>query len=96
MTKKAVLITTDKRGVFMGYINDKDYDKTNKSITALDIRMCNYWSNDVKGVVGLAANGPSKNCRISKAAPKGLLEGITAILELTPKAEKAWKKEPWS
>jgi hypothetical protein len=92
--KKAVLITTDKRGVFMGYIDPKDIKET--QLTATDVRMCVKWSEDVKGVVGLAANGPSKNCRITAAAPKAVLHGVHAILEITKKAEKEWKKEHWA
>ena len=90
MTKKEkipVLITTDstKRGVFMAYIDPSNNLK--ESIEAEDIRMCVMWSADVKGVVGLAATGPTKGCRITKAAPKGVLHGVTAVLSITPEAE---------
>ena len=90
-----VLLTTDntKRGVFMGYINPKDADK--ETIEVYDLRMCIYWSADVKGVIGLAATGPSENCRITKAAKRALIKGVTAVVELTDTALKAWKKEPW-
>lgn len=95
MKKLPVLITTDKdkRGVFMGYINPKDVEKT--VLEATDVRMCVYWSEEVKGVLGLASTGPDKNCRITKAVPKARLHGVTAILDITDKAEKNWKKEPW-
>lgn len=93
--KIAALITTDssKRGVFMGYIDQKDADK--ETIEAYEVRMAVQWSSDVKGVVGLAATGPTKNCRISAAAKKATLKGVTAVLELTDEAIKAWQKEPW-
>jgi hypothetical protein len=95
MTKKIpCLITTDKRGVFMGYIDPKD--AKNKDIEAEEIRMVFRWSEEVRGVVSLAANGPTKNCRVTAAAPKGILHGVTAVLECTPKAEKAFKSEPWA
>lgn len=94
--KIAVLITTDntKRGVFMGLIDPKDADK--ETLEAEEVRMAVMWSTDVKGVIGLAANGPSKNCRISPAAKKATIKGVTAVLELTDEALKAWRKEPWS
>lgn len=93
--KVAVLITTDtsKRGVFMGFINPKDSDKD--IIEAEEVRMAVYWSTDVRGVLGLAAKGPSKDCRITPAAKKAVIKGVTAILELTDEALKAWRKEPW-
>lgn len=97
MGKKLIpaLITTDntKRGVFMGYINPDDADK--ETIEAQDFRMAVYWSPDVKGVIGLAATGPTKNCRITKAAKRAVIKGVTAVIELTAEAVKAWEKEPW-
>lgn len=95
MKKIAVLITTDntKRGVFMGFINPEDADKD--TFVAEEVRMAVYWSTDVRGVVGLAANGPTKSCKISPAAKKAVLKGVTATLELSDEALKAWRKEPW-
>lgn len=95
-TKKvAVLITTDntKRGVFMGLIDPKDADK--ETMVAEEVRMAVYWSADVKGVLGLAANGPTKTCKISPAAAKATIKGVTSVTELTDKALKAWRNEPW-
>lgn len=93
--KVAVLITTDssKKGVFMGLINPKDADK--EIIEAEEVRMAVYWSQDVRGVIGLAATGPTKDCRITKAANKAVLKGVTAVVELSNEALKAWRKEPW-
>lgn len=93
--KIPVLITTDttKRGVFMGFIDPKDSGLEN--ITAEEIRMAVYWHSDVRGVLGLASKGPSSNCKISPAVPKGLIKGVTAVMEITDEALKAWRKEPW-
>lgn len=93
--KIPVLITTDKdkRGVFMGFINPEDIDK--KNIEATEVRMAVYWSKDVGGVVGLAAKGPTSGCRISPAAKRVHLKGVTAVMELTDEAVYAWRKEPW-
>lgn len=94
--KIPVLITTDntKRGVFMGFIDPKDAG--NETLEAHDVRMAVYWSADVKGVIGLAATGPTKGCKISEAAKKATLKGVTAVMELTDEAIKAWESEPWS
>ena len=77
----------------MGFIDPKDADK--ETLEAHEVRMAVYWSTDVKGVIGLAANGPTKNCRISAAAKKAIIKGVTAVLELTDEALAAWRKEPW-
>lgn len=94
--KIPVLITTDstKRGVFMGFIDPDDAGK--ETLEATEVRMAVYWSADVKGVVGLASTGPTKGCRISGAAKKAVLKGVTAVLEISDEALSAWKKEPWS
>lgn len=94
--KVPVLITTDttKRGVFMGFIDPADADK--ETLEAHEVRMAVYWSVDVKGVIGLAAKGPSKNCKISPAAKKATIKGVTATLELSDEALAAWRKEPWA
>jgi hypothetical protein len=94
--KVPVLITTDnsKRGVFFAYINPEDAEKDN--IPAHDIQMCLYWSHDVKGVLGLAANGPTSGCRIGPPVAKGIIKGVTFVCDASPEAEKAWRKQPWS
>ena len=91
-TKKMVVVTTTHKGVFAGYPVGEAKDGTVKLTQA---RMCVYWSQDVHGVVGLAATGPSKNCRVTAAAPSIQLEGVTAIAECTPEATAAWEKGPW-
>ena len=48
----------------------------------------------MKGFMGLAANGPSTNCRIGPEADI-TLRNITAVLAVTPAAEKAWAAAPW-
>jgi hypothetical protein len=94
-----VLITTDKdkRGVFMGLVDPKDFDshKDGDSILAEEVRMCVRWDYDDKGVIGLAANGPCDKARITAAAPKAKIHGVTALFELSAKSLKRWRKEPW-
>lgn len=98
MTKKKlipVLITTDntKRGVFFGYIDPADADK--ETLRAEEVQMCVYWSTDVKGVLGLAATGPSKSSRVTRPGAAGTIRGVTLVVEATSAAEKAWKACPW-
>ena len=84
--KIAVLVTTDssKRGVFAGFIDPSDVDKQTMEIS--ELRMCVYWSTDMKSVLGLASMGPSKICKISKAVKKATLQGVTAVIELSDEA----------
>jgi len=85
-----VVVCTDKRGVVFGYTTNAHA----RPIVLTTARMCLYWSSDVGGVFGLAEKGPTKDCKISATAPKLSLEGVTAVFEVDPIAEKAWAKAP--
>ena len=89
-TKRCVLVTTAHRGVFFGYTDDW----SGETITLTESRLCVYWSADVKGFMGLAANGPTDGCRIGPPATI-TLRNITAVAEVTPAAEAAWRAAPW-
>lgn len=88
---RPVLVTTEHRGVFFGYAADTSGDP----IVLERARLCVYWSSDVKGFMGLAANGPSSFCRIGPPA-KIELRKITAVLEVTSEAVKKWETGPWA
>lgn len=87
---RPVIVTTEHRGVFFGYATNTDSDP----IDLKDAMLCVYWSSDVKGFMGLASMGPSNKCRIGPPANIKLYK-ITAVLEVTPEAEKNWLKGPW-
>lgn len=87
------IITTDKRGVFFGTIIEHDRDKNTCVLT--DAQMCVYWSTGVRGVLGLAATGPDKESRVTKAIPRIELNGITSVMDVTDDAQKAWEACPW-
>ena len=88
--ERAVLVTTAHRGVFFGYATKTD----GETISLKRSRLCLYWSSDVKGFMGLAANGPSASCRIGPAADI-TLRNITAVLEVTKDAVAKWEAAPW-
>ena len=89
--QRAVVVTTAQRGVFFGYATDTDGEQ----IALTRARLCVYWSSDVNGFMGLASGGPTAGCKIGPAADI-TLRGITAVLETTPNAVKAWEAAPWS
>lgn len=89
--EQAVLVTTTHRGVFFGYAS-----KTDGAIIDLRAgRNCLFWSKDVKGFAGLAATGPSKECRVGPAVDIQLRD-ITSVAKCTAEAEAAWNAAPWS
>lgn len=89
--ERAVIVTTAHRGVFYGHATATD----GETITLRGGRLCVYWSADVRGVMGLAATGPTKGCRIGPAADI-TLRHITAVMECTPAAVEAWGRAPWA
>ena len=91
MQERAVIVTTQHGGVFFGYATHVDGDPINLRAA----RLCVYWSPDMKGFMGLASDGPSKNCRIGPAADIQLRD-VTAVVAVTPGAEKKWLAAPWS
>lgn len=92
VSKRAVVVTTVHRGVFFGYASKT----SGKAVTLADARMCVFWSAGVKGVIGLAATGPSVGCCVTKATPEADVRGVTAVWLCTPEAEAAWKAAPWA
>lgn len=87
-----LVVTTAHKGVFFGY----GTVTTDKTIRLEKARMCVSWSSDVKGIVGLAANGPTKNCRIGPAAPAITLQDVTSVMETSIEAEAQWNLQPWN
>ena len=88
---KPVLVTTEFRGVFFGYVNGKA-DKLPAKVMLKKARNCIYWSSDCGGFLGLASDGPTKECRIGKQVPELTLYKITSISPVTDKAVEAWEK----
>ena len=87
-----VVVTTSHRGVFFGYGKP-----TESSIIRIEkARMCVYWAQDMKGVLGLASAGPSKGCRVGPAVPAITLRDVTSIIEVSKGAAKLWETAPWS
>lgn len=85
--ERPVIVTTEHRGVFFGYAENTDGDP----IKLLRARLCIYWSADLRGFMGLAAVGPSSDCKIGPRADIELRK-ITAIIECTPEAVKRWEE----
>lgn len=86
---KAVLVTTEFRGVFFGYLkNDKNAPA---EITLTGVRNCIYWPAGVGGFLGLAANGPNKDCKIGVRVPEVTLYKVTSVTPVEDAAVKAWE-----
>lgn len=88
--ERAVLVTTQHRGVFFGYAADTD----GNVIRLRAARNCLYWPTENKGFMGLASMGPVKGSRVGPACDIELRD-ITAVAECTDAAVQAWEAAPW-
>ena len=92
---KAVVVSTEKRGVFFGYLDDYEENRFAENLTLKDCRMCVRWSSSIGGFNGLASKGPDNQCRVSPKVSEHNLQKITSIMLCSEDAVKAWEKEPW-
>lgn len=86
-----LLVTTEHKGVFFGY----GHITQDKIIRLENARMCVYWAQDVRGIIGLAATGPTSGCRITAPCPAITLQGVTSIIEVSKEAEEKWAQATW-
>lgn len=88
--ERAVLITTEYKGVFFGYAANTDGD----TIKLKRARNCIYWPTQNKGFMGLASDGPHRDAKIGPPADIELRK-VTSVVEVTPQAEKVWNEFKW-
>jgi hypothetical protein len=89
---RAVVVCTDKRGVFFGYVGDEITNEHLLSGPIHDLeraRMVLWWSKDMNGVMGLASKGPSRDCRLSEEADITVRD-LHAVFNVTPEALEKW------
>jgi len=92
-TGTPVVVTTEHRGVFFGFLPG---DRAAATVELMDAQMCVYWSEDVQGVVGLAATGPTSRCKVTRPVPRMTIHAVTAVFDATEGAVAAWRSRPWS
>jgi hypothetical protein len=85
--ERAVIVTTAHRGVFYGWATETD----GETISLKRARLCIYWSADLRGFMGLASDGPSKDCKIGPRADI-TLRSITSVIEVSEAAQKRWEE----
>src|SRR5438105_2509301 len=92
-SQRAVVVTTEFRGVFFGYV-EEDSDLPAK-IALSRVHNCVYWASSVRGVLGLASEGPNDQCRIGPQVPHATLWKITGVFDCTTTAVEKWESQPW-
>mgnify|MGYP000738900063 CR=1 FL=1 len=85
---KAVIITTEYRGVFFGYVED-DTDLTKTTLGLKNARMAIRWQT-TKGIAELAKEGPNGDSIIGDVADWPVIHKVTGVIFVTQKAEIKW------
>jgi hypothetical protein len=88
MKNQAVLVTTEFRGVFFGYVVSDS--KLPDEITLSKVRNCIYWPSSVGGFLGLASQGPNNDCKIGTMVPELRLFKVTSVSRVSDEAAKKW------
>lgn len=88
ITERPVIVTTEHRGVFFGYATDT----TGTTVILKRARMAIYFGT-TRGVLELAETGPTAKSKISARADLDVRK-ITAVMEVTEAAAKAWEAHP--
>jgi len=87
--KQPVLVTTEFRGVFFGYIADAT--KLPAEITLTNARNVLYWSADCGGFLGLASKGVTSGCKIGAKVAELTLYKITSVTPVSESAARTWE-----
>ena len=84
---KAVLVTTEFKGVFFGYLEGR----SENSVTLKNARNCIYWPAANNGFLGLANMGPLAGSKIGPRADIELMKP-TCIADATPESVELWEE----
>lgn len=82
---RAVLITTEYRGVFFGFLESKD----DRTVVLTRARCAIRW-NTRHGFLELVKDGPNSESKIGSEAPRITLYGVTSIADVTDTAVQKW------
>ncbi len=92
-SEQAVIVTTEHRGVFFGYLVG---EPAKEKVLLQRARNCVYWDIGTRGFMGLAEQGPTTACKIGPPVPSITLWDITSVVACTPEAIDAWEKSTWA
>lgn len=83
---RPVIVTTEHRGVFFGYAGD-----TSGNTIKLERARMAIAFGTTRGILELSETGPTSRSKISARAPEIDVRKVTAVIEVSPEAAKAWE-----
>lgn len=86
---RPVIICTSHRGVFFGWTEESSVAIANSKVVSLNRAKMAIRFGTTKGVMELAATGPTKSSKVG--APADItVNDVTAVFEVTPDAAAKW------
>ena len=83
--QKFVLVTTEYRGVFVGFLESQD----SRTVVLTRAKCAIRWNTD-GGFLELAKKGPNDGSRIGSEAERITLYSVTSIADVTDEAREKW------
>ena len=80
-----ILVTTEFRGVFAGFLKSQE----GRTVTLTSARCAIYWAT-TGGFLELAQKGPNPKSRIGSEAEEITLYGVTSVARCTEVAKLSW------
>jgi len=87
---KYILVSTSDDDLFFGKL--LHYERKEDHLVLEQSQLCVYWDEATVGFNNLAVNGPNEMCKITKAAKRQHLMGISYVTLVTDAAIENWKK----
>lgn len=86
------IVLTEFKEIFAGWSKS---DPNADIIVLNNVRQVIYYSSDTKGLLGLAANGPGKESRISSECPQMIIRRPVNVLLASPAAADKFSTVIW-
>jgi len=90
---RAVVVTTEHKGVFFGYVADES--KLPAQVTLTQARCAVRWLNG-RGFLGLSSVGPQQGSRVSPPTQSLVIYKVTSVADCSTEAVKQWELGLWS
>ena len=84
--RRFVLVTTEQRGVFAGYLKE---DEGKEYVVLEECRCAIYWAT-TRGFIELATIGPNEKSTIGAKGEEIKLYNITSVVKCTKIAQDKW------
>lgn len=92
-SQRAVVVTTEHKGVFFGYVADDS--QLPSQITLTRARCAVRWLNG-RGFLGLSSIGPQAGSRVSPPSDRLTIYKVTSVADCAEVAIKQWELGIWS